>query len=103
MITNGALTHDHVDNEPDMPPKLDLKGSVSIYCITQTRPSEHDIRTVDTASDWLITNFGAVNCFYKPDTRSYLKYIAIKEIVFNFSHMFLEEVCIKLELMSLVT
>ena len=59
-----------------------------------------DIRTVDKPPDWLIPNLGTVIFFDKPNTRSSLPYLAVKDVCF-FPYLFLEVVCIKLEMMSL--
>jgi len=58
-----------------------------------------DIRTVDKP-DWLIQNLGTVTFFDKRNTRSSLPYLAVKDVGF-FQYLFLEVVCIKLEMMSL--
>ena len=58
-------------NEPDMPPKRTKKVRLGIHR-TQIQPkivtrAESVIRTVELASDWLITNLGTVNRGIEPN------------------------------------
>lgn len=84
-------------NEPDMPPKRTINGTIRylLYINSEfvkvsmiSKPYQvsdfilQDIRTVDKPSDWLIPNLGTVIFFDKPNTRSSLPYLGVKDVGF---------------------